>query len=353
MVVSSEKSNVSEGEQMKELAAYAGEPELASSIQAGNEFVEQTEPPNPYELDAEEYRREEAKYAATQEGRNRRLFSTRSLLKRNWEPQSFLIGPRLLPKHGRMLITGTTGTGKSTLTLNLAASLATGSPMFGIKNLHKGAEYQQPTFLISGRSTVLYIDYEVPHNIRTLSRLAPLVEHFPDCAKDNLFFAPHPSRYRLQNEIGEQSGKGSYDALRQLVADVRPDVLILDPLSSTHSLQENGNEIKQAYNKADKLIDEYGCAVIVVHHASPKVPRNRNGERVERKPIEEIRGHSSQGDWADCHLHLSALREEEEREDPDEKLIEISFGKHRHCRKPQKRTLVVNFRTMGVRLAQV
>jgi RecA-family ATPase len=78
----------------------------------------------------------------------------------------------------------------------------------------------------------------------------------------------------LQNETRETQRKGSWDALKQLVEDVQPDVLILDPLSSTHSLQENGIEIKQAHNKADKLIDEYGCAVIIVLHPSPKVPRN-------------------------------------------------------------------------------
>jgi len=152
------------------------------------------------------------------------------------------------------------------------------------------------------------VDYEVPHDIRTQDRLGPLVKHFGakgEQVKDNLFFVEHPTRYRLQNEHGEGLGKGSFDALDELVKATRPDILILDPLSSTHSLQENTNEIKQAYNKADKLIDEYGCAVIVVLHASPKVPRNQQGEEIARRAIEEIRGHSSQGDWADCHMHLA------------------------------------------------
>ena len=127
--------------------------------------------------------------------------------------------------------------------------------------------------------------------------------------------------------------------------------MILDPLSSTHSLQENSNEIKQVFNKVDKLIDEYECAVIVVVHASPKVPRNKNGDKIQRDTIEEIRGHTTQGDWAHCHIHLSAHKDE--RDDEDEKLIEISFGKHRHCRKPSSRKLLVNFRTMEVAPALV
>lgn len=266
MVANSEMDEFNQGEERTmnekyELAARAVEPELAAPIEDTSEVgLEQSD---PYELQAEEYQEQQAKDAAIQDSRSRQLFSARTLLKTAWQPQSFLIGPRLLPKHGRMLITGTTGTGKSALALHLAASLATGSPMFGILNLHKGDEYQQAKFPIFGKSTVLYMDYEIPHNIRTLDRLTPLVKHFPEgqfreALLDNLFFAQHPTRYRLQNEKGEKPGEGSFDALRQLVANVQPNVVFFDPLSSTHSLLENGNEIKQAYNKADKLIDEYG-----------------------------------------------------------------------------------------------
>jgi RecA-family ATPase len=301
------------------------------------------------EEEYEEYVAEEAEHDAIQERRKQLLFSTRTLLERKWEPQNFLIGPKLLPKRGKMLISGVTGTGKSVVALNLAASLASGTPMFGIVNLHKDANKGNPTFPIPGTSTVLYVDYEVPHAIRTLDRLEPLVDHFGDKGdqvKDNLFFVQHPTRYRLQNQQGEAPGKGSFDALDELVKATRPDILILDPLSSAHSLQENTNEIKQAYNKADKLIDECACTVIIVVHASPKVQRNQQGQEVERSTIEVVRGHSSQVDWADCHMHLKAVKQE--RDDQNEKVIEMSFGKLRYCRKPLKRKLVVNFETMEV-----
>src|SRR5690242_8762714 len=96
-----------EGDEMKsglELAARADESELRSSLEAASELAEHTDPPNQDELDAEEYWREEARCKAVRNNRNSQLFSTRTLLKREWEPQSFLIGPRLLPKSGRMLI---------------------------------------------------------------------------------------------------------------------------------------------------------------------------------------------------------------------------------------------------------
>jgi hypothetical protein len=46
---------------------------------------------------------------------------------------------------------------------------------------------------------------------------------------------------------------------------------------------------------------------------STPLPRSRETEipkESKRDTIEEIRGHTSQGDWADCHMHPSALKDE-------------------------------------------
>jgi hypothetical protein len=146
--------------------------------------------------------------------------------------------------------------------------------------------------------------------------------------------------------------KVRYDALEKLVRRTRPDVLIVDPLSSTHSLEENSIAIKQALNNVDRLIDLYGCAAIVVHHSTTKVRTGKNGEPIKKDPIEEPRGHSSLVDWCDVHMHLKADGSDDEVDEDGEpspfKTIEMSFGKARHCRKPEKRRLFVNFEAMRV-----
>lgn len=50
---------------------------------------------------------------------------------KTYKQEHFLIGPKLLPVGGRMLITAETGTGKSALALHIAACIITGKPLFG------------------------------------------------------------------------------------------------------------------------------------------------------------------------------------------------------------------------------
>ena len=251
-----------------------------------------------------------------------------------------------------MLITGMSGTGKSTLTLILAACLASKRPLFGIIDTHKGVDYGKAKFPISAISSVVYLDYELSDELRAEKRLRPLVDQFPPEFQENLFFPKHPSLYRLHNQNGEARNEGSYDALENLVKNTRPDVLILDPLSSTHSLDENSIAIKQGLNNVDRLVDLYGCAAIVVHHSTTKVRTDRNGKPVEKDPIEEPRGHSSLVDWCDVHMHLKAEASDDDLDEDGEpselKTIEMSFGKARHCRKPEKRRLIVDFAAMRV-----
>jgi energy-coupling factor transporter ATP-binding protein EcfA2 len=306
------------------------------------------------EQEAEDYAAEVEQSKQLAEARATKVRSVERLVKMPVVERRFLIGPDLLPKQGRMLITGKSGTGKSTLTLILAACLASKIPLFGIFNRHKDEDYGKPIFPIADASSILYVDYELPEGIRTDKRLRPLLEQFPEAFQRNLFFPPHASLYRLHNQAGEAPDKGSYDALSNLLRSVRPDVLIVDPLSSTHSLDENSIAIKQALNNVDRLIDLYGCAAIVVHHSSTKAPIGKDGKQVKKDTIAEPRGHSSLVDWCDVHMHFEAEKadpdsDSEENEEPSQaKIITMRFGKARYCRKPDKRRLLVDFDAMRV-----
>lgn len=310
---------------------------------------------DPDEHDSNEYYRELELLEKLAAARAANLISAEQLVRQRHDERQFLIGPDLLPKRGRMLITGKSGTGKSALTLRMAACLASKNPLFGILHTHKGEDFEKPRFPISDASVVLYIDYELPDEIRAEKRLKPMMEFCPQEAWRNLFFPPHPSLYRLHNQLGESQGSGSFDAFAKLVENARPDVLIVDPLSSAHTIDENSSTMKQALNNIDRLIDLYGCTAIIVHHASTKVPLDANRKPIKKATIAEPRGHSCLVDWCDVLLHFESDDAESDEDGDDEeeaqkgdKIIEMRFGKTRYCRKPDKRRLKVNFDGMTV-----
>jgi hypothetical protein len=165
----------------------------------------------------------------------RYIITSEQMSVRNYPTQSFLIGPNILPKNGRMLLTAENGTGKSAIVLHIAACLATEQPLFGLVSNKHDATFGRPVFPTFGKSSVLYVDYEIPEHIRESKRLQPLRKTFKENFGPNIAFVKKPSDYRLENMRGEANGNGSFDRLLTLVMKVKPNVLILDPFSSTHS----------------------------------------------------------------------------------------------------------------------
>ena len=297
------------------------------------------------QLTAEEVAAEE--FASEQQLAKRRenlLVSAATMAKKLYPKQSFLIGPKLFPKGGKMLITAENGTGKSALVTYIAACLATGKPMFDMYYKLKGsANYGEPIFPVHGNSYVMVVDYEIPEHIRQGLRLAPLRENFEGDFLGNLAYAKHPSNYRLENERNSQPNLGSFDKFLQLVAETKPDVLIIDPFSSTHSLDENSNMIKQALNNIDKMVDYTGTSVILVHHASTKLLRDNKGMEIEKNAKEKARGHSAITDWPDVHLQINALKSSQIAV----KHLEIDFGKTRYCEKPNPIVITADIQNMS------
>jgi len=292
------------------------------------------------EIQHEEYLRGEA----LEETRRRNLITAEEMSKRRYSEQSFLIGPNLLPKAGKLLITAATGTGKSSISLYISACLATGTPLFDLKHKSKkDNRFGKPFFEVPGKSFVCYLDYEIPEALRQKLRLEPLSNSFKDESfRRNIAFPIHPSNYRLENQRGE-GNPGSFDRLLTLMQATKPDVLVIDPFSSTHSLDENSAQIKQALNNIDRIIDAAGTAVILIHHASPKVSRDANGKVIDKSAIEKPRGHSVLVDWPDAHVHFE---EEKQQGQPKGKVLRMEFSKVRHGSKLKSKTIAADFTKM-------
>ena len=268
------------------------------------------------------------------------LITGAQMANKSYKRKHFLIGPKLLPIGGRMLITAETGTGKSALALHIAACIMTGEPLFGLLRAKKDADYGKPYFPVTTPCDVLYVDFELPEHIRWNERLYPLTREFgPDFLKD-IYFPKRPSELRLD------PGEG-FDKLRNLVRAIKPGVTIIDPLSSTHSADENTNSLKQPLNRIDQLIEDSGTTVILVHHSSAKKARTAFGDIVEKTAKERPRGHTSLIDWADVHIHLETLNAKDRGryEDEDDgaetaRVLGLEFGKTRYCPTPRGRKIV-------------
>lgn len=266
------------------------------------------------------------------------LITGAQMANKSYKREHFLIGPKLLPVSGRMLITAETGTGKSALALHIAACIITGKPLFGLLRAKKDADHGKPYFPVLNPSDVLYLDFELPEHIRWEERLSPLTKEFGVDFLKNIYFPKKPSELRLD------AGDG-FENLRRLNRALRPGVTIIDPLSSTHSVDENTNSLKQPLNRIDQLIEESGTTVILIHHSSPKKARTMYGGVVEKGAKERPRGHSSLVDWADVQLQLETLnaRDRERYEDEDgpeiTRLLGLDFGKTRYCATPHRRSI--------------
>ena len=225
-----------------------------------------------------------------------------------------------------MLIGAATGIGKSTVALHIAQCLATGQPLFRAF-YHKKARKGQPRYP-TVKSKVLYLDYELNELARKRRFNASAVD------VEDLRFPKHISNFDLDE---------NFSKMRDLVARTKPDVLVIDPLSSTHNFQENTSEIKKAFNHIDRIRFDNNCAAIVIHHASSKVLRDKEGTVHRRYPIEMFRGASHIVDWADCAialydtdgkgLPLNPEDNSDESEEPVEstkRLLQAAFAKVRH-----------------------
>jgi hypothetical protein len=296
------------------------------------------------EIDAEAIEQEQSKLQAILS--DPALINGFTMSKKTYEKQQFLIGPGLLPKSGRMLLTAENGTGKSAIAMYIAACVITGTPLFGFKKTHKDKDFGNPVFPTEKVKRVLYLDYEIPEGLRWEERIKPLVETFGEKFINELFFPRIPSDYRLENGRTDKfNAEGAFDRLLAKAIGIEPGLLIIDPLSSTHSLDENSNEIKQALNNIDRLIDHSKTAVILVHHASTKILRDSHGNEIEKGAKEKARGHSAITDWADVHLHIEELKDKNNPKTV--KTLSLDFAKTRYSRRIQSRAIKFNLETMG------
>jgi hypothetical protein len=171
-------------------------------------------------------------------------------------PPPCLVEPGLLPPQGILFVGGEPKVGKSLLVANLALALASGS--------HRGG------FSIPAPRRVLGCQFELPVP-QFVDRLAIMRKAMGTAADQNLLVDTRATGHLLS----APQGMNHFLAAAQSAA---AEVIILDPLYSTHDQDENDTRAMAALCQSLlRLRDASRAALIVVHHVRKSITRYEIG----------------------------------------------------------------------------
>ncbi len=184
------------------------------------------------------------------------VLSLRQLLEHSPTPTPALIEPGLLPASGILFVGGEPKVGKSILVANLALALASGCSRAG--------------FHVPAARRVLICQFELPAS-QFARRLAPMRSPIREAADSNLFIDTEAAGHLLSAPRG-------LDHFLRAIRTAKADVVVLDPLYSTHDQDENDTRAMAALCQTLlRLRDASGAALIVVHHVRKSVGRHEIG----------------------------------------------------------------------------
>src|SRR5438128_2575440 len=171
-------------------------------------------------------------------------------------PPPCLVEPGLLPAQGILFVGGEPKVGKSLLVANLALSLAAGSDRLG--------------FPVPTAHRVLVCQFELPIP-QFVSRLASMRHVMGSAADQNLFIDTRATGHLLSASQGLQHFLTAAQA-------AAAEIIILDPLYSTHDQDENDTRAMAALCQSLlRLRDASRAALIVVHHVRKSIGRHEIG----------------------------------------------------------------------------
>ena len=184
------------------------------------------------------------------------VLSLAQLLEHNPAPAPALIEPSLLPSSGILFVGGEPKVGKSLLVANLALALASGCSRAG--------------FEIPQARRVLICQFELP-TLQFAARLAPMRKPIGSAADSNLLIDTEAAGHLLSAPRG-------LDHFLNAIRAAKTDVVVLDPLYSTHDQDENDTRAMAALCQTLlRLRDASHAALIVVHHVRKSVGRYEIG----------------------------------------------------------------------------
>jgi hypothetical protein len=237
------------------------------------------------------------------------VLSLAELLQHNPKPTPALIEPGLLPASGILFVGGEPKVGKSLLVANLALALASGSSRAG--------------FHVPESRRVLICQFELPTS-QFAARLSPMRKPIGSAADSNLLIDTEAAGHLLSAPRG-------LDHFLAAIRSAKADVVVLDPLYSTHDQDENDTRAMAALCQTLlRLRDASHAALIVVHHVRKSVGRYEIGSA--------FRGSSALHAVGDSYLLLV-------RPSPQVPTVELRF-QFRYAPAQQPRLLTLDANTL-------
>jgi AAA domain len=204
-------------------------------------------------------------------------------------PPPCLVEPGLLPAQGILFVGGEPKVGKSLLVANLALSLASGTDRLG--------------FPVPAPRRVLVCQFELPIP-QFVSRLATMRRVMGPAADQNLFVDTRATGHLLSAPQGLQHFLAAAHA-------VAAEIIVLDPLYSTHDQDENDTRAMAALCQSLlRLREASRAALVVVHHVRKSIGRYEIGSA--------FRGSSALHAVGDSYLLLT-------RPSPQFNTVELRF----------------------------
>jgi hypothetical protein len=200
------------------------------------------------------------------------------------EPPPGWIEPGLLPPQGILFVGGEPKVGKSLLVANLALALAAGEDRAG--------------FTVPACRRVLVCQFELPV-AQFVSRLAAMRRSLGAAADQNLLVDTRAVGHLLSAPQG-------LNHFLVAAREASAEVIVLDPLYSTHDQDENDTRSMAALCQSLlRLRDASRAALIVVHHVRKSIGRDEIGRA--------FRGSSALHAVGDSYLLLDAAVGESNR----------------------------------------
>jgi hypothetical protein len=237
-----------------------------------------------------------------------------------------------------LLITGSTGIGKSLMALELCLSLAIDRPFLD--------QYE-----IADPQRVLLIQSEI--GLRTFrGRLSRMTHDWSgaraEALRDRLFTPRQNESPQLAGAIADRWGQPTpfMHTLRAMIEEIEPSVVFFDPLSTYHGANsENENaDMRRRLDSLSALANEYNLTLVLIHHHS-KSPH---------EGLNKSRGATAITDWASAVLTLTKRNS---RREEGRQLIRAKWTKVRSFASPEPLTLEMvegaTFRIVDARLADV
>jgi len=235
---------------------------------------------------------------------SRAFVSAGELLKMSFQHETPVIGRGILPAKAGMIIAGESGVGKSLFRTELAIHLATGVDAWGL-------EIPEPrrVLVIQSENTYEAEQCRLSKMLRGLG-----IESYTWKDQDHLVFVDPSARIDLTQ-------KQDIEWVLRLIQETDSDVVIWDPLTNLHSVNENENgPMRRVLNSITEIGRETGATSIVIDHYGK--PNETHGSR------HRTRGASSKKDWADTLIGIERLG------GSDENKIKVEFHKVRNGRSP-------------------